>query len=74
MVVHLYVSAILQGLTIHSLHDAIRAILGLIVFGSLALLLPSEDPPSKSEQMDWVGSILGISGLISFNFVWKYVF
>lgn len=47
------------------------AILGLIVFGSLALLLPSEDPPSKSEQMDWVGSILGISGLISFNFVWN---
>lgn len=47
--------------------------LGLIVFGSLALLLPAEEPISKSEPMDWIGSILGISGLITFNFVWKYV-
>ena len=49
----------------------IRALLGLMVFGSLALLLPSENPPSKSEPMDWIGSMLGISGLITFNFVWK---
>ncbi|CAD6588673.1 MAG: hypothetical protein ASARMPREDX12_003407 [Alectoria sarmentosa] len=47
------------------------AILGLIVFGSLALLLPPEDPTSKSEPMDWIGSVLGISGLITFNFVWN---
>lgn len=47
------------------------SILGLIVFGSLALLLPPEDPTSKSEPMDWIGSISGISGLITFNFVWN---
>ena len=23
--------------------------------------------------MDWTGSVLGISGIIIFNFVWKYV-
>ena len=53
--------------------DAIRAVLGSIVFGSLALLLPPEDPTSGLESMDWIGSALGISGLITFNFVWKYV-
>ncbi|CAF9935386.1 hypothetical protein IMSHALPRED_010210 [Imshaugia aleurites] len=47
------------------------ALLGLIVFGSLALVLPPEDPISKSEPMDWFGSMLGISGLIIFNFVWN---
>ncbi len=46
----------------------------MIVFGGLGLLLPPEDPTSKSEPMDWIGSFLGISGLIIFNFVWKYVF
>lgn len=47
------------------------AILGLVVFGSLALLLPPGDAVSRSEPMDWIGSILGISGLITFNFVWN---
>lgn len=36
-------------------------------------MLPPEDPVSKSEPMDWFGSLLGISGLIIFNLVWKYV-
>ena len=46
--------------------------LGLIVFGSLALLLPPEDRTSHSDRMDWIGSVLGVSGLIIFNVVWKY--
>ncbi|KAL9066573.1 MAG: hypothetical protein Q9161_007474 [Pseudevernia consocians] len=37
----------------------------------LGLLLPPEEPTSKSEPMDWIGSVLGISGLITFNFVWN---
>ena len=50
----------------------IRAIIGLIVFGSLALVLPPESPADKSAKMDWFGSFLGIAGLILFNLVWKY--
>jgi hypothetical protein len=48
-----------------------RALLGTLVFGSLAIILPNETPISKDEKMDWVGSILGISGFIIFNFTWK---
>ena len=51
----------------------LMALLGPLVFGSLALVLPKETPVSKDEKMDWVGSFLGVSGLILFNFVWKYV-
>lgn len=50
-----------------------RALLGTLVFGSLAIILPNETPISKGEKMDWIGSVLGISGFIAFNFVWKYV-
>ena len=49
-----------------------RALLGTLVFSSLALVMPKESPVSKGEKMDWIGSVLGISGLVLFNFVWKY--
>lgn len=55
-----------------NLHDG-RALLGTLVFGSLAIVLPTETPVSKDDTMDWVGSALGISAFIMFNFVWKYV-
>ena len=47
------------------------ALLGVVVFGSLALILPNEAPAGGGEMMDWFGSFLGISALITFNFVWK---
>ena len=50
-----------------------RALFGTLVFGSLAIVMPHETPMSKGESMDWTGSVLGISGIIIFNFVWKYV-
>lgn len=50
-----------------------RALLGTLVFGSLAIVIPSETAVSKEENMDWIGSVLSIAGLITFNFVWKYV-
>ena len=56
--------------TTADIHDG-RALLGTFVFGSLAIVLPKETPVSKGEKMDWVGSFLGISALILFNFVWK---
>lgn len=49
-----------------------RALLGTLVFCSLALMMPKEVPVSNGEKMDWTGSVLGISGLVLFNFVWKY--
>ncbi len=48
-----------------------RALIGCVVFGSLALVLPAEKPVAESESMDWFGSFLGIGGLILFNFVFK---
>jgi hypothetical protein len=45
-----------------------------MIFGSLAIIMPSETPVCEDEKIDWVGSVLGIAGLISFNFVFKYVF
>lgn len=50
-----------------------RALLGIMVYGGLALFMPREEPVSKNQRMDWVGSVLGVCGLIIFNFVWKYV-
>lgn len=35
--------------------------------------MPKETPVNEDEKMDWIGSALGITGLIIFNFVWKYV-
>ena len=37
------------------------------------MVIPRETPISKGESMDWTGSVLGISGIIIFNFVWKCV-
>lgn len=48
-----------------------RACLGALVFGALFFALPSEDPVDKGGEIDYIGSILGISGLALFNFAWK---
>lgn len=48
-----------------------RACLGALVFGALFFALPSEEPVDKGGEIDYIGSILGISGLALFNFAWK---
>ncbi|KAK7728184.1 hypothetical protein SLS57_002654 [Botryosphaeria dothidea] len=48
-----------------------RACLGALVFGALFFALPSEDPVDKGGEIDYIGSILGISGLALFNFAWN---
>ena len=48
-----------------------RALLGAVVFGSLYMVLPKENPMCKGEPMDWFGGFLAMGGLILFNFVWN---
>lgn len=71
MVVCLDVRTSLQARCRMNLHPTSSAWLGVIILGSLGLVLPPETPVSKSKDMDWVGSFLAIAGFILFNFVWK---
>jgi hypothetical protein len=46
--------------------------LGAIVFTMFTIVVPGEaEPFDKGGSVDWVGSYLGVSGLVLFNFVWK---
>lgn len=54
------------------LTDIHSALVGVLVFGSLIIMIPKETPVNENEKMDWIGSALGIIGLIIVNFVWKY--
>ncbi|KAL6409921.1 putative efflux pump antibiotic resistance protein [Ilyonectria robusta] len=47
------------------------AILGTIIFGILAVLLPTDYPVDKNGKVDWVGAALGTGGLIAFNVAWN---
>ncbi|KAF4171054.1 hypothetical protein CNMCM8927_003790 [Aspergillus lentulus] len=47
------------------------AILGTFVFGLLALLLPADLPVDRNGKIDWIGALLGTSGLIVFNVAWN---
>lgn len=71
MVVHLYVCELYATRKYCFNLTGIRALLGCVVFGGLAVVLPAEKPVTESERMDWLGSFLGIGGLILFNFVFK---
>ncbi|KAH8820553.1 major facilitator superfamily domain-containing protein [Xylogone sp. PMI_703] len=47
------------------------AILGTIVFGIAAVVVPGEDIPLDAQgSVDYIGSYLGVTGLVLFNFVW----
>jgi hypothetical protein len=49
-----------------------RAMLGAVVFTTMAIVVPGEVQPfDKGGSIDWFGSYLGIGGLVLFNFVWK---
>lgn len=47
------------------------ATLGTVGFSTVALLVPDALPSDKSGNIDWIGSYLGVGGLILFNFAWK---
>ena len=49
----------------------LSAVLGAIVFSSIIVLVPDGPPSDAGGKIDWVGSYLGVGGLILFNFVWK---
>jgi hypothetical protein len=45
--------------------------MGAVVLGALSVLLPSERPVDRQGRIDWIGAVLGTSGLIVFNVAWK---
>ncbi|KAL3477379.1 major facilitator superfamily domain-containing protein [Aspergillus californicus] len=48
------------------------AMLGAVVFTLFAFVVPSEGEPfDKGGKIDYVGSYLGVAGLVLFNFVWN---
>ena len=48
-----------------------RACLAAVTFVALWTLAPYEPPVDRHGKIDWIGSALGTSSLILFNFVWK---
>ncbi|KAG9237889.1 major facilitator superfamily domain-containing protein [Amylocarpus encephaloides] len=46
-------------------------ILGALLFTALWAILPHEEVVDKEGTVDWIGAVLGISALITFNFVWN---
>jgi hypothetical protein len=42
-----------------------------VVLGALWNLLPGERPVDRHGNIDWIGAVLGTSGLIVFNVAWK---
>lgn len=48
-----------------------RAIMAAVVLGALWILLPQEKPVDRQGKIDWIGAVLGTSGLIVFNVAWK---
>ena len=47
------------------------AALAAVVFLTLFLVLPPEQPVDKGGKIDYTGAFLGLSSLLIFNFVWK---
>lgn len=47
------------------------ALLGTVVFSSIAFLVPTDVCSDPSGAIDWVGAYLGVGGLILFDFVWN---
>ncbi|KAL4869800.1 hypothetical protein BDV12DRAFT_184938 [Aspergillus spectabilis] len=46
-------------------------ILGTSIFGALALLLQNDHPVDKNGKIDWIGAVIGTTGLIVFNVAWN---
>lgn len=48
-----------------------RSCLAAISFGALFFVLPRERPVDKDGKVDFVGALLGLSGLLLFSVAWK---
>jgi hypothetical protein len=35
------------------------------------IVVPDGQPSDKGGKIDWIGSYLGVGGLVLFNFTWK---
>ncbi|KAK1853746.1 efflux pump antibiotic resistance [Colletotrichum chrysophilum] len=47
------------------------AILGTVMFGSLFLVLPHDEPVDKGGSIDYLGIVFSLGGLLLFNFAWN---
>lgn len=70
MVLHLHVSG-RRTARFAMLICCISAVITTMVFGTLFFILPRDKRLDKYGSIDYMGIILGISGLILFNFAWK---
>ena len=48
-----------------------RAVLVAVVYGAAIIAVPEDERLGSGGKIDWVGSYLGVAGLVLFNFVWK---
>ncbi|RFU76607.1 hypothetical protein TARUN_5633 [Trichoderma arundinaceum] len=46
-------------------------VLGAVVYGAAIIAVPDDERLDPDGKIDWVGSYLGVAGLILFNFVWN---
>jgi hypothetical protein len=51
--------------------DFARTMLGFVVYGTVILSIPADEPVDPHGKIDWIGAYFGVAGLILFNFVWK---
>jgi hypothetical protein len=51
------------------IHKLCRACFCAVAAVAAFFILPKETPVGGS--MDWLGSVLGLSGMVLFNFAWK---
>jgi hypothetical protein len=47
--------------------------MGVVLYTALWVVLPPESVVDKGGNVDWFGACLGLSALVLFNFVWKYL-
>ncbi|KAL5092466.1 hypothetical protein Trisim1_001719 [Trichoderma cf. simile WF8] len=47
------------------------AVLGAVVYGAAIIAVPDDERLDPEGKIDWVGSYLGVAGLVLFNFVWN---
>ena len=45
--------------------------MGFVVFGAALTICHADTPLDPNGKIDWVGALLGVGGLILFNFTWK---
>lgn len=48
-----------------------RSCLATVSFGALLFILPREKPVDEDGKVDFIGALLGLSGLLLFSVAWK---